>query len=800
MTNIRIYFNTLLIIFTASVLFSCKADDVVSGDDNPNVSLTLYLGDKPQFAKTRSVADPVLNENKIKSVDVFLYKKDAAEDAEPVFFSTDIILNEVAAGTANINVSVPYTQYSELFPTDGNTQCEAYVIVNRRTATSGANDLPVSKSRKSLKESTILYAPEFSSLYEDPITHFYHPTKQEDFVMHGEKTVTRTGLALTGTIPVERVSAKISLIIQGIADEVIADGKKWKYVEGSARISLRRAVTRTYLGMSPQTGEGENIYTAKKDDIFSLEAISILKDITTYKTTEVPFYTYPTFWKNDENTRTHFMLTVTWQQIADDNSNIGSPVTTYYQININPAGSYISPNNHYKISQKIEVLGSTEPEKPVTLYPCSYIVLDWGNTMIGDEGTNSNANLSRFRYLVVDQPNIRMDNTTSEEVFFFSSDPVKISEVKVRWVNTQGETVDTVTFVNRTGLETPEIDADGYLSYTIKNTAAVGGVTNRVQGDYKLTLKVHNADATDPDDKSYIFLEHKLNNSMSANGDFTEYYIDLKVEHIDNPSYYENIYITQYPMIFIRADINTDWTNGGGQDDYNGFVKVNNQNGNNSKDNIYGNTNGIGTGTNQNPNRYIITVSSLPDTDEGKKFMVGDPRVLGVDNLGLDNLNTTKTRPTMQYTGDTSDRKIKYYHPTDESEAKSSVISPQFMIASSYGKTNSQSRTVHERRCATYQEDGYPAGRWRIPTQAEIEYIVGLSAIGVIPVLFGTPGDNGYTYYWSANGAVGVSPGQQKTQSSSTQTSAYVRCVYDTWYWTDKCDKNEFTWGDKENL
>ena len=124
------------------------------------------------------------------------------------------------------------------------------------------------------------------------------------------------------------------------------------------------------------------------------------------------------------------------------------------------------------------------------------------------------------------------------------------------------------------------------------------------------------------------------------------------------------------------------------------------------------------------------------------------------------------------------------------------MLSPQFMIASSYGVTNPVSKNDARRRCASYQEDGYPAGRWRLPTQAEIEYIVSLSAWDIIPTLFGSE-DGTETTYWSANGAVKV---KGNSVSSGTMTEGPVRCVYDTWYWTDKCTKTQFTWGDKEDL
>jgi hypothetical protein len=41
------------------------------------------------------------------------------------------------------------------------------------------------------------------------------------------------------------------------------------------------------------------------------------------------------------------------------------------------------------------------------------------------------------------------------------------------------------------------------------------------------------------------------------------------------------------------------------------------------------------------------------------------------------------------------------------------------------------------------------------------------------------------------NGTVG------EATSAGWNSAVFVRCVYDEWYWADKCDKNTFTWGDK---
>jgi hypothetical protein len=108
-------------------------------------------------------------------------------------------------------------------------------------------------------------------------------------------------------------------------------------------------------------------------------------------------------------------------------------------------------------------------------------------------------------------------------------------------------------------------------------------------------------------------------------------------------------------------------------------------------------------------------------------------------------------------------------------------------------------------RAATYQEDGYPAGRWRVPTMAEVKFIIKLSGDGKIPTLF----SNGNAY-WCANGTVTPNTGGIKETIGIDGTNS-VRCVYDDWYWEhskwprmasrgDHPNKyNQFTWGDEVN-
>ena len=147
----------------------------------------------------------------------------------------------------------------------------------------------------------------------------------------------------------------------------------------------------------------------------------------------------------------------------------------------------------------------------------------------------------------------------------------------------------------------------------------------------------------------------------------------------------------------------------------------------------------------------------------------------------------------------TVSRTLQHYYPADPSERTANLMAPSYRIASKFGGIeyyDGISYKLAQFRCASYQEDGYPAGRWRLPTRGEIRFIAMLSAKGAFTYLFSTG-----SYYWSANGAVQVTNGDVTDQPK--RNYALARCVYDTWYWGEEDrlkeeDRGTFTWGDKE--
>lgn len=120
-------------------------------------------------------------------------------------------------------------------------------------------------------------------------------------------------------------------------------------------------------------------------------------------------------------------------------------------------------------------------------------------------------------------------------------------------------------------------------------------------------------------------------------------------------------------------------------------------------------------------------------------------------------------------------RELTNYYPCENSDRTKNMLAPALRVSSRFGGTEFYGlpRRSAEFKCATYQEDGYPAGRWRLPTKAEIDFIATLTLKGGFVKLFSNNQN-----YWSANGVVLPTQGLKPNVHE-----ALVRCVYDAWYW-----------------
>ena len=766
MKVLRIYITILLYVLVSVVLTSCTQEESFPSKNEPVVSLQLQLG-KSSRATIAGVDD--LNENKVSTIDVFLFKADADDNQAAIYHgsvSESGITYDGVTQTASFNLNISAGKYNTLFPRNDVNTCKAYFILNRPQG----SVLPelANCSLTALKKLVIQ-----SSQFQTVVTTSAGKrilTKQPLFVMDGfaddiTRDVNTMQLSRTQPVPVARAAVKIQLLLESISDNVTDGGKTWNADKENVRVMLRNGVNRGYLNEAMQASYLIN--TNDKDlvnDIFHLENISLdEKDADGGNlTTSYPMYMYPTYWGDNDAIRPVLILTIDWVNADDDTEK----KTTYYEIPVNAASDYLVRNSFYQIRQKVTIVGSEDIEDPVRLYPSTYVILAWGNAKDAEEDTDTDAEVNMPRYLVVEEKEVVMQNTNQKDLKYFTSHPIKIQNLKVQRMDTSGNTAGLQDLFEQNDL-TEKYDEDT-KTYTVDYSFKINGQDQ----NKRLAFKIN-------DEDGYISLIHDLKNDMNATSDYTEYVFTFDVVHSDQPAYKESVNVEQYPMIAIKADLNSvykDDSNSNNDNSNNGYVRINNKNdGTNSN---WDAVRGL-EGSNKNPNRYIIAATSLT-TASSNDYMIGDPRSKENDvPTGLSK--------------DSSNENLEYYYPTNRDNETITMISPEFMVASSYGVcSDAMDYEDAEKRCAAYQEDGYPAGRWRVPTRAEVKYIIQLSGWGIIPVLF-----NNGSYYWSAHGVVENNNG---TFSDVNTDKAYVRCVYDTWYWGtgQLVDKDKFVYGDKQ--
>ena len=188
------------------------------------------------------------------------------------------------------------------------------------------------------------------------------------------------------------------------------------------------------------------------------------------------------------------------------------------------------------------------------------------------------------------------------------------------------------------------------------------------------------------------------------------------------------------------------------------------------------------TAFNSNNNSYSVNGSS-------QNYKIGDPRVAAGSSWSLNNYLYGRRNGNNQTRAWDNPEKIML---ASDAVNERNMIAPHFLISSALNAMASGStmwggsynyRVTFDnakKRGATYQEAGYPAGRWRLPTEAEIAFIIARQNDGTLPILF-AQGSN----YWCASGLItaGTNSITRANYSNSTQESC--RFVYDLWYWGD---------------
>ena len=533
-------------------------------------------------------------------------------------------------------------------------------------------------------------------------------------------------------------------------------------------------------------------------------------DGTTYPAFEVtgsPFYSYPTCWKTSDATAPFIKIIIPWVEYTipayyrtlspgseDYNAiinavrgfpescelsyttggttyNVTATRTTadvdaprfgeefYYKISVpafleeESSECALQANNWYMINLDVAVLGSETDDAAMTIdgSQMGIYVVDWSNPedMIGGD-------LDGGRYLSTAKEKYVINGINSLDI------PV-ISSHKLSITGYGGTGNPTATYWTRSG------GADAG-SLTWNNTGDTG-FTITATANTKVTL-------------SHRLVPFNTSFTTANAKDIAKITYKFRIHHSDNAAYYKDIIVEQYPSIYVETRNSAQYSvfvNGtGGRT---GGTAYNNH-GNNTNNSL----GQISTTTSYSTNFTIVSVSSLAglvatDVEPYKSWVIGEPRIKLKDayltdgnvKYYIDKYNNATTNRWLQDDLGVPPDYFDNYLVGDRDA--SNFISPKFMLASGRGwNQGTRPWKGMAERCASYQEDGYPAGRWRLPTEAEILFCRLLGEKNLIE----NPFDSTIGYFATSGNYI------TNSGSFTHDTGNHsVRCVYDLWYWGD---------------
>ena len=637
----------------------------------------------------------------------------------------------------------------------------------------------------------------------------------------------------TVSVPLTRLAAKITVDIN-ITDTVIVAGNVW-----TPCTELLKAYYVNALN-NKATVRGTPVKRPEPTDASGYEYVTYPQAYPmtptpakgVYKYTTDPVYTYPQKWASEDDGEPYFKIQMPW---INDNGNgalsMGSS-NFYYKVTIPKPGTdgkwTLERNKWYKVSLTLSMLSTLE----------DYAEIDFDCTVVpwAESGWTGGSGLSSARFFDVPTREFTLYSDEELAIPYSSSSMVNatFTEISYKYYgDTDGDTFEYV-FQDDAFNKTEE---GGKTSITLKTTDSNGKTvaqaarethTYEVSADGKFVNFEHSLEKiytvreitltiTNKDNKSatvYIHqhpaieLKKHATKNVFVNGWFARAQADVRDAdgNLMGVKFGPTTYFDKgwYPYH------STSYWNGS-------YIKNDSARGNIGS--VYGNNNSgvsansvytteiIVSAFNEENNTFEIdyrnatTYNGGTATRHTRHYRIGDPRVPASNHYTEtqfsipDYLYSDKTHRdpvtddpiTTDEDGQPLQDVFKRWEDpmmiliADQGVDANEVIAPHFLISSAMNvMSGALTHLQSVRRAATYQEDGYPAGRWRLPTEAEIAFIVARQKEGSLPWLFAQ------TYYHCANGRM-VYVGMNNNPPVSVEpVNGYNRFVYDLWYWGDE--------------
>ena len=811
---------TYMAVVTALILaFSCSResmqDTYVAGD---GISLQVMWNE----IATRADETQVNNEFAVNSLDWFFYKDTTAA---PAFHYRETITDTKALKYTRD--FIPGTQYGGVaFPhradlCDADDFCTVFIVAN----------LPSDKVQATATLAA-LKAIEVDETFLDGNSPLAPDADALNFIMTGQAQVKGTTKAVASATPekveMSRLATKITYSVKVLKSKSVSLSNNitetWTPMLGANNVRMypQNVVKNAVLGAvdklyptNPVTADAAILVVSDDDEKWTTSG-------NYYVTKENigPYYTYPNNWENG-GADTFVKIIVPWQVVRTQNGNViySAQREVYYKVLL-PDPMTLS-NTWYQLEITLAPGTENEPEVEVN---AQYKVANW----IGGGEQGVDGVLKDIKYLIADRSDEVSEGTERHFVTYTrglsipysASNPVIFKVIEASYTDFSTETPSEKKFVTT--------NAQGTTTYTNPNsgnndqkhlgTTTDGTNWTMVQNLATITNWFHfDNNSTVGAPEGHLVLDHWLNGDLTSRYfDVSPYTFTVRIYLQRDPdNYVEELKIVQYPQTYVEVQESTvKMGTVSATTPFIGYIFVNGvertstsaatQDGQATP---WTNITGLGSmySRKTNHNMYILTTSVLSDGtkrlgDPRESTSYSSPKLVG--NLvngtasGGDKTEAFITAPAVGG----GNRSLTNYYPTDPAKSPT-FIAPKLRISSAFGRRGSNNAGSNSNddyrynyasawnRCAAYQEDGYPAGRWRLPTEAEIDYVNRLSTREFIPPLF-----QGSTPYWTAT------PGKA-VNGSGTQNvlSASTRCVYDDWYWgSDPVAgaQSTFMWGD----
>ena len=755
------------------VWVGCGREPMSSPDGIPDHCIEITLsGLHPELVtKASSRGSDAYNENLVKSVDCFFYPN-GGSGSDAVFMALGRGAEAVAEGDSTVyKVKVFFTDAdaNRMFGSTVSGTCQLYVICNAPLSYSGHTDVATLKN--------LVVEHDFTS---QPV--------QASFVMSADElaTVTMTTDAqekrtASGRVNVSRAAAKIQFFLL-IPDEFEDESHQiWEpALDAGVTIDLSNAVKR---------GKVDGSYSVQPTDYVSYGSRAVTElaagDLITghedYKYSHIPFYSYPCAWSDLSDYATTVVFRIAWRIQGESGYQWKK-----YQLSPNISTLDLERNKYYRTFVNVRSLGGADKESLVVIPECDYEILPWMNEGASGGGQGIvPGELITYKYLVMDHPEQTINNETTVYFSYVSSSPI----ASVR--------ITTIQYYKNS-------DEDPLKSQNV----------NTLITDDEKTVSTNAGNITiNKSNPGYVTFYHSLDNMYSAvtiNATITnEDGCTQDVTVVQNPSISlireaesGDVFVNGYFARVANSPFGTRFSQGGNSYYRDPKSTYNNSNAvtmpNPSKE--YGTTiyAGATSGSlstyytteirissfNTSNNTYTYTYNNTQHTEV---YRIGDPRKTTEEVYG----SSWSLYPYLYYNGTAQGDNAAWEQPlkiltTSQAAEDQNIVAPKFLVSSSLNAMLTSGLPTFDQavsRAAVYQEAGYPAGRWRIPTEAEMAFIVARQQDGTIPDLYVANSD-----YWSGSGRLMTisSSGTSITLKNGNNDKQSVRFVYDLWYWGDE--------------